>query len=256
MDRKIARHFRDQLRQARAATLSDAEGYQHILFVFERLGSHLLTQIRNLGRYGPKIVELAEQSPMASQIPTEAGWHTPFKVKYDIVCEARNAALHQGALARHLTVNAVELSLVLEEAIMSEYDRVRDFMVTNPVCAYLWQPLSFIRQTMLVNSFSYLPVLDEAGTWQLISDFNLASYLRRGIDKMDKEEAKKETKTRLVKTLGQVAASREVKLLPTKTVHEEESIQTALQKSEGLPVVVTSPDPNQLIGILTPFDLL
>ena len=63
--------------------------------------------------------------------------HSQFIMKYEIVREARNAALHEGALARHLTVNAVELSLVLEEAIMSRCYRVGDFMVRNPMCAYL-----------------------------------------------------------------------------------------------------------------------
>lgn len=44
-------------------------------------------------------------------------------------------ALHEGALARHLTVNAIELSVVLEEAIVSELHQVSDFMVRKPVCA-------------------------------------------------------------------------------------------------------------------------
>jgi hypothetical protein len=252
MDKEIALHFRDQLREARAAALRDSEGFQHILFVFERLGSHLLKQLGDLNRYRPEIVPLAERSPMASQIPTELpSWHTPFGAKYEVVREARNAALHQGALARHLTVNTVELSLVLEEAIMSEYDRVRDFMVTNPVCAYLWQPLSFIRQTMLVNSFSYLPVpVDEAGNtaWRLISDFSLACYLRSAM--------KGELKKRLAQTLKEVVESGKLDLLPTESLRPEDSIEAALQESKGLPVVVPSPDGKALIGILTPFDLL
>ena len=99
MEKEIALHFRDELREARAAALRDAEGFQHILFVFERLGSRLLGQIRHLGQYKSKIVELAEKSPLAS-LP---GWHTTFEAKYEIVRKARNAAFHQGALARHLT---------------------------------------------------------------------------------------------------------------------------------------------------------
>ena len=41
MDRKVALHFRDEFREARAAALKDAEGYQQILFVLERLGAYL-----------------------------------------------------------------------------------------------------------------------------------------------------------------------------------------------------------------------
>jgi hypothetical protein len=243
IDKEIALNFRDQLREARAAALRDAEGFQDILFVLERLGSQLLGKIGDLDQYKPKIEELAEQSHMASQIS--------FKAKYEIVRKARNSAFHQGAVARHLTVNASELSLVLEEALMSKYDQVGDFMVRNPVCAYLWQPLGFIRQIMLVNSFSYLPVsVDEEGAmaWRLIADFKLARYLRGATGD--------ESKKRLVQTLKEAVDSGKVELLPTKTFLPNDSIQTALQEPEGLPVLVLYPENKQLIGILTPFDLL
>jgi hypothetical protein len=253
MDREIAIHFRDQLREARAAALRDAEGFQHILFVLERLGLHVLNRIGDLNQYRPGIVGLAQQSPMASQIPAELpAWHTGFEAKYEIVREARNAAFHQGAVARHLTVNAIELSLVLEEAIMSDHHQVGDFMVRNPACAYLWQPLSFIRQTMLANSFSYLPVPvreAEAAAWRLISDFNLARYLRSAA-------SGDEARRRLVQTLGEVVKSGGIELLSTKILRPEDSIQTALRGSKGLPAVVTSADGENLIGIVSAFDLL
>lgn len=91
------------------------------------------------GKYRDVIVSLAAHSPMTTDVPSKvSGCHSQFIMKYEIVREARNTALHEGALARHLTVNAVELSLVLEEAIMSRCYRVGDFMVRNPMCAYLW----------------------------------------------------------------------------------------------------------------------
>jgi len=148
---------------------------------------------------------------------------------------------------------------VLEEAIMSDYDRVGDFMVRNPVRAYSWQPLGLIRQIMLANSFSYLPVsVDDGGTtaWRLISDFRLARYIRSAT-------TEKETMGRLAQTLQQVVDSTEVELLLTETLHQEDGIHDALQGSarlqkghEGLPILVLSPDDKQLIGILTAFDLL
>jgi hypothetical protein len=138
------------------------------------------------------------------------------------VREARNAALHEGALARHLTVNAVELSLVLEEAIMRGSYRAGDFMVKNPVCAYLWQPLSIIRQTMLVNSFSYLPVpTSENGVpvWRLIADFQLAQYLRT-----DGEIST----NRLTQKLQQVVDSGQLQLLLAETCGPEDGIEAVL----------------------------
>src|SRR5216684_3616713 len=153
MKQEVALHFRDQLRVARAAALRDAEAFQEIVFVLERMGAFLSNDRKNLGKYFLEIKAEAVRSPMAKEVPMELPhFHQQFDVKYQIVREARNAALHEGALARHLTANAVELSLVLEEGIMSERHQVSDFMVRNPVCAFVWQPLSFIRQTMLVNS--------------------------------------------------------------------------------------------------------
>ena len=85
--------------------------------------------------------------------------------------------MHQGAFARHLTVHAIELAIVLEDALTQlKNPMVSNFMVRNPVCAEMWQPVGLIRQQMLVNSYSYLPVLRE-NHWYLISDADIAMYL-------------------------------------------------------------------------------
>src|SRR6266481_4892831 len=149
---------------------------------------------------------------MAKEVPSALpNYHQQFDLKYEIVRKARNSALHEGALARHLTANAVELSLVLEEGIMSELHQVSDFMVRNPVCAFMWQPLSFIRQTMLVNSFTYLPIPAETGektNWQLISDFRLAQYLRKN---------GRVSKDRLIERLQEAVKSGQMELVQAKT---------------------------------------
>ncbi len=251
MEQEVALHFRDQLRAARAVALRDAEAFQEILFVLERLGAFLSNERRNLGQYLPQIKEQAARSPMAKEVPSALpNYHQQFDLKYEIVRKARNSALHEGALARHLTANAVELSLVLEEGIMSELHQVSDFMVRNPVCAFTWQPLSFIRQTMLVNSFSYLPVPVEKGgktDWRLISDFRLGQCLRRN---------GKVVKDGLIQRLEDAVKSGQIELHSAKTCYPQDKIEALLPTSDGLPTLVLSPDNNELLGILTPFDLL
>ena len=251
MEQEVALHFRDQLRAARAVALRDAEAFQEIVFVLERLGAHLSNGMGNLGTYLGAIKDEALSSPMAVEVPRVLpDFHQEFEAKYGIVREARNAALHEGALARHLTGNAVELSLVLEEAIMTEHQQVGDFMVRNPVCAFMWQPLSFIRQTMLVNSFTYLPVPTETGektNWQLISDFRLAQYLRKD---------GKVSKDRLIQRLLEAVKSGQMELLQAKTCSPQDKVEEVLQGPEGLPTIVVSPDGKQLLGIVTSFDLL
>jgi len=251
MERDIALHFRDQLRAASAAALRDAEAFQEIVFVLERLGAYLSKDRTNLGNYLTKIKDQAAGSPMAVEVPRELpDFHQQFDVKYGIVREARNSALHEGALARHLTVNAIELSLVLEEAIVSELHQVSDFMVRNPLCAYLWQPLSFIRQTMLVSSFSYLPVPVAEGRnidWRLISDFRLGQCLRKN---------GRVAKDGLIQRLQDAVESGQITLHPARTCWPQDKIEAVLQTSDGLPTLVLSPDNKELLGILTPFDLL
>src|SRR6516165_2504092 len=113
-----AQHFRDQLREARLRTLRDAEAFEEILFVLEHLGIQLTGKIGNLWEYRDAITQCALQSPLALEIPTICkGWHTPFEGLYDLVRYGRNDALHQGALARHLTVCAIELATILEDAL-------------------------------------------------------------------------------------------------------------------------------------------
>ncbi|HEV2379934.1 MAG TPA: hypothetical protein VG206_09085 [Terriglobia bacterium] len=260
LTREVRLHFRDQLREARAAALRDAEdGFREIVFVLERLGVYCCKKIEGLCEYKAAIVDLAEGSLMASEIPNETRkWHSTFEAKYDIIRQGRNEAFHQGVFARHLTLNAVQLGLVLEEGLMSEYDSVRDFMVRDPVCAELWQPVSFIRETMLANSFSYLPVFDGRNRkqWCLVSDFALAQYLRKGTP------SKRTLRERLAKPLDEADG---VTLLEAQTVQPEDSLQKVLFEDElrenrgtpGEPVLVVSSDEGkQLLGILTPFDLL
>ncbi len=247
---EVALHFRDQLRAARAAALRDAEAFPDIVFVLERLGAYLIGRLGDMGQYCNEIAGIAAHSPMAVDIPAKVPhFHQRFDAKYDIVRNARNSALHQGAFARHLTSNAVELSLVVEEGIMRGHYQVGDFMVGSPVCAYLWQPLSFIRQTMLVNSFSFLPVPpagEREANWRLVSDFRLAQYLRVDGDV---------SKERLAQKLEQAVESGQLELHAADTCNTEDDIKMVLGKSNGLPAVVLSPE-KQLMGILTPFDLL
>jgi hypothetical protein len=245
VDFETALYFRNQLREARAAALQDAEGFQEILFVLERLGVHLTKRIEALNKYKNDIERLALASPLAKEIPTQyRSWHRPFSELYELVRESRNDALHQGAFARHLTNDAVQLALVLEDALMNNWNLASDFMVREPVCAGLWQPLSFIRQQMLANSFTYLPVWNSPH-WLLISDYHIAQYLRRG-----------KRKELLAITLKD-AITEGLDLERASTCFAWANVNEVLEKSNGKPVLVVEKEQSdRLLGILTPFDLL
>jgi len=249
MDSEVAVFFRDQFRQARATALQDAEGFQEIIFVLERFGAYLIGQIKDLGKYRDAIEREALSSPLADAIPVRHKiWHSKFATIYELVRDARNDALHQGAFARHLTNNVIQLALVLEDALMSNANTVGEFMVREPICASLWQPLSFIRQQMLKNSFTYLPLLsgnEGQPRWLLVSDYHVARYLRQG-----------GRKARLAKTL-ESAITEGLILEQANTCFADTSVVEALEMSSGKPVIVIDRERlERLIGIVTPFDFL
>jgi len=247
-------YFRDQLRSARATALRDAEAFGDLLFCFERLGSTLSPEElkgRGLRKYHSCLVARAERSPLADIIPREfPQFHTNFSTLLTLVRHARNDALHQGAVARHLTRHAVEVALVLEDSLMIEEEAgLSAYMVRHPVCAFTWQPLSFLRQEMLTESFSYLPVRLDRGQgikWHLVSDHALSSFLR-GSDR----------KKRLGITLEAALGFPEFALYEASCCSSSTSIADALAKmTHGRPVLVCGDDESDLLGMATPFDLL
>ncbi len=136
-------------------------------------------------------------------------------------------------------------------------NKVGDHMVRNPVCASLWQPISFIRQQMLANSFTYLPFLNAEEKWALVSDYNVARYLR----------SKSNRNKLLAKTLDDAISdglkthddtiSDGPKKHLAKVCYADETIEKVLDSFDGKPfLVVRREDESDLLGILTAFDLL
>jgi hypothetical protein len=252
MSKEVALSFRDQLREARLKAQADAEAFEDIVFVLERLGCYLRKEQGDLGKYERYIVGLASRSPLFHAVPDAfRELHIPFPILYDRVRQARNDAMHGGAAARYATSHAVELAVVLEDALMNSYDKVSDFMVRNVICAEMWQPLSFIRQTMLASSFSCLPVKAEHGgkpLWELVSDKALAQYLRCGPNGGL-------LKDMLVQPLGE-AKTNGIILPVARTCVATDTVRDVLAGWDGQPVLVLRQNKGELLGILTPYDLL
>jgi predicted transglutaminase-like protease len=135
MDLNEAIYFRDLFREARAKAYQDAEAFHEILYTLEKFGIRLTNNVEGLYQYWDEIGKVAEKSPLSSNIDRE--WHLPFNELYELVKDARNDALHQGAFARHLTLHATQLVLILEDALMDNASKVSDFMVREPICAYI-----------------------------------------------------------------------------------------------------------------------
>lgn len=249
--------FCAQFRSARAAALRSAEDFHELLYVTERLGYFLTCGRENtLGAMRDAVLAIATTSQLTRLGFGPDGSRIEISSLYNMVTQARNDALHQGARARHLTTHAIELALILEDALMSLPDAresharcVRDYMVREPMVAESWQQLAMIRQIMLTHSFSCLPVWypsDNGGSWQLLSDRKLAAYLQ-GNQRM----------TRLGQSLADAVNADPTLLMPAKTLTPDSSIEEAVTVTEnGLLLVVHPADRARLVGVLSAFDLL
>ena len=104
-----------QLRDTRALMLRDAESFHEASTTLEHIGQVIGRSIKNgLSRYEEEIVCLAMEAGNSDF--DEAG----FRRLFNVVREARNTTVHDGAYARHLSSRLIELYLILEEAIMSK----------------------------------------------------------------------------------------------------------------------------------------
>lgn len=246
---EAGRFFIMELRNARAAALQDAEQFDQLLFAFERLGAYLLGKQGSLRSYEKCIAQLARRAPAYTVYANLRQFHTPFPTLYDIVRNGRNGAMHEGAYARHLVSHAIQLAIILEDALKAPMAAITDFMVRFPITAAPWHPLSYVRQSMLMNSFSFIPVqgvTDQPQEWQLISDLELARFLN-----LDGDE---HTKARLSLSVMD-AAQAGLRLISAVTLDPNTDRVSALKRLDGKAGLVVRAS-GDIIGIITPFDLL
>jgi hypothetical protein len=176
--------IRDRLRNTRLAALANAEDFVDIVQTLEQLG-HLLCgeQRSGFGQYQADLHRFAtSRSPLAAVYEKHSPhFHCNLNQLMNFVREGRNDSVHSGVFARKVVSHAIDLALVLEDALMPD-GPVADFMVRDVVTAEFWQPLSFIRRLMLEHSFSCLPIFTDEHGWRVVSDTVLVQYLRRDGD--------------------------------------------------------------------------
>lgn len=243
--------MRNELREARAEVLADLEAFPRVLFALERLGKLLAPKKSTLGEFRSYLLELAAESPLASELPstnlTHRSFHTPAAVLFRLVKDGRNDALHQGVRVRHLSNTAVHFALVLEDALMNSDAidvRVGDVMVRDVTVAEPWYPVAFVRQRMLEYAFSFVPIQID-GEWRLISDLALAKYVSSGSNSKRGERLSAAIETAINEGLStydsvQVATDCEIKCV--------------LDQLDHCPALIFND--MRLVGIVTAFDLL
>lgn len=248
-------YFRNRFRAARAAAEKSDRDCMDILYALEDFGQVLTGRMQALEGYQGCVTEFVKTHYPDKDRPQ---YQIGFGRLYDIVRQARNNAAHKGARSRYFAPRAVELSLIMEDALMraAKADKVKDYMAASPVVAELWQPLSIIRKEMLTNSFTHIPYLDDKGEWFVVSDSDIARYLRPcGIYKKDMLN---HTLKYALKEKG-ICASKPQVVCPDDLVSKVVCPDKSGNKApiSGLPILVRHPEyKKHLLGILTASDLM
>jgi CBS domain-containing protein len=239
--------FLARLRVARALVLRDGESFSEASTVLEHIGQVIGAKIGSgLKDYEGAIVGLAKE---VAHIEEDS-----VRRLFNVVREARNKAVHDGAYARHLNGRLVDLLLILEEATMANMDRVDDLMVRNPVFAEPWHLVSHVRKMILTNSFTCIPIYQShagKGRWVLIRESALMQWIRS-------EPNKKKQKDRLALPVSDAIAKHALAVKGAICCSRDASLAEVLSRMNDDPTLVTEKiqGEERLLGIITAFDLL
>lgn len=231
------------LRDARALALRDAESFHEAAMALEQVGQIVCGEIRlGLSKYKDELIEVANESSQHDPADTSR--------LFDVVRDARNMAVHEGAWARHLNSRLVDLFLILEEALMAKLTRVEDIMVRTPLVAELWHMIAQVRKAMLANSFSYLPVCLN-GEWMIVSDSSIMRLLRSATSETQKRSL-------LAMQVGKAIESSSIEVKRAICCRPHETVDQLLTVLQDQPVLVTDDinGDSRLLGLVMSFDLL
>ena len=207
-----------------------------------------------------RIMELVERGALQGKPAASDTGELCASELYDLVRNARNDAMHEGAFARNLAVHLVQLGVMLEDALVNRADgrKAKHYMMREPVTAEPWEPIAFVRQKMLVHSFSHLPVRID-GCWKIVSDHGIAVHLWQSDGSVNVKE-------RLQQRLDCAVKEETLKVRCAVVVKPEDVVREVVKESEGYirqgyPILVKADIKDEsenplLVGILTPFDLL
>lgn len=231
-----AAYYLKVFRQARYAALEDAENFREACFALEEFGCYLNGEnTKSLRKYSTVLRNFVKSKRKQE-----------FSILFDLVVEARNEAAHRGVFARNLSGKSVRLSLILEETLSDMAIKVKHLMTEGVIFAEEFSTLAKIREMMLENSFSYIPVKFSEG-YYLISDSIVSKKW---------QELKNDDKKRYNTKISKIFSTKD--LIPADGVLSEESKTIAYLKIRHLPLLVFdgTHENRKVVGILTPFDLL
>lgn len=250
LKKEEAIYFLASFRDARANTLKDSENFKDIIIAIENFGCFLgNNSLNGFSNYKCIIKEFVRK--FLCDYETEF-----FETKYEIVRTTRNESIHSGVFARNVSTHSLELLLIIEEALLSFMSRtsstVGSFMINNVIVVQPWHTVKIVRNIMLTNSFTHIPVYHK-DDWYLVSETDIIIFL--GVNFSDSSR-----KHNSVKTIQELIESLAYKHQKVTCKHENEPLEEIKKEfidNNGRPVlIVHSSKKEQLLGIITPYDIL
>ena len=235
------------MRDARAKALANAEGWQDLIYVFERLAKFAThNQKTTVGCPVAKSFFIEIMKRGCSHGPPRAQQQ---RLLLQQVIEGRNSEFHGGAAARRFARHCVEFSFLLEDGLKNFMKKTLESIMSSPIISVEpWQMLADVRRLMLENSFTWVPVKEAKG-WRVISDHALVVFLSSNQDAI------------FSKTIDAALTDPGALTAPPLNIFNQEmetdhgDLQGALSRG---PVLVSAEDkyPHRVVGIVTAFDLL
>ena len=258
------RSFRDDIRHAREDLLENAENFGPLVQVIESLGRyvHVNPEHHGLNRFESSLLLFVRKAFNYDDENAEQ-FKRAFRRLFESVRHARNDLMHTGAYARNVADRAGELAIILEDALNRGLTTAGDLMVSSPVCAERWHTLAMVRKTMLLHSYSYLPIQFGADDWRLVTDFEVARYLRSGSRYVRLQQRMEELMAGQIPhvepahtsdPLAQLSDYDRFQFLPAIQVAADTEVPELLKLMHREPALVV--DGENLVGFITPFDLL
>lgn len=231
-----ASYFLHALRDARYAALDDAENFRSICFALEELGTRLAGEnLRSLRRYKTILRDI-----VPNKLKNE------YSELFELVVSARNEASHRGIFARNLSSKSIRLSIIIEAGLQIMTTKVRHLMSQNVIFAEKFYSLAKVREIMLENSFSYIPILLN-DKYYLIPDFIVARIWHD-----TKSDDKLKYNTKIEKILNKEELLEPLEILSNA---DKSSLLNLMLKEPALIFNGKHAD-RAVVGILSPFDLL
>ena len=241
-------YFLFKFKEARLSILKNNEDFDFFINILEEFGSFICTNKNSI-----TLNEYESAIKQYQKLHLGNIYVSSFNAEFLIVRTARNEAYHQGVHARNLSKHCIELSFIIEKALISNCMNLsllaENVMVKNVTIAEEWMPIKMIRREMLINSFSYIPIYKDEN-WFLISELNILLML--GV-KYGKDRSLKEKDI-----IGPLFNQQNFEIATT--INNDSSITDVLEKlleNNGKPILIVSQDDNKnLLGIITTYDIL